>query len=129
MRSLHTGELPLRQVVIVELDGPNLSDNTLSGPIRQLLNSATELSAKVIEDLLTDQHYGYHIVSAVRDGMVPARLALLEIGPANHSRWLITANRLLRLWVSKHGLRGLNQKKKTAIYCGIHCWSVLSVNG
>ena len=46
------------------------------------------------------------MVCTIRDGVLPARLALLEIGPINHSRWLTTANRLLRLWVAKHGLKG-----------------------
>ena len=30
---------------------------------------------------------------------------MLEIGPVNHSRWLTTACRFLRLWVSKHRLK------------------------
>ena len=51
------------------------------------------------------EHYGYKIVCAIRNGVLPAGLALLEIGSVNHSRWLTTANRLLRLWVSKHGLK------------------------
>ncbi|KAG0715733.1 hypothetical protein GWK47_000101 [Chionoecetes opilio] len=98
------------------------------GPIGKLLDSATDfeinpnfthisvgpplikLPDKVIQDLSTDQHYDYKIVCAVRDGVLPAGLALLEIGPVNHSRWLTTANRLIRLWVSKHRLKGKNLK-------------------
>ncbi|KAG0693618.1 hypothetical protein GWK47_027440 [Chionoecetes opilio] len=101
--NLHTGELPLRHL-IVGLDGPTLSDKQLSGPIGKLLDSATDfeinpnftrisvgpplikLPNKVIQDLSTDQHYGYKIVCAVRDGVLPGGLALLEIGPVNHSR-------------------------------------------
>ena len=74
--NLHTNELPLRHL-IAHLDGPTLSHNQFSGPIGKLLASATDmdinpnftpiivgpplmkLSNKVIEDLSTDQHYGY----------------------------------------------------------------------
>jgi hypothetical protein len=142
--NLHTGELPLRHL-IVGLDGPTVSDNKFSGTIGKLLDSATELEVnlnftrisvgppliklpdKVIEDLSTDQHYGYKMVCAVRDGVLPAGLALLEIGPLNHSRWLTTANRLLRLWVSKHGLERKNLKNLKCIVefiIGVYypCW-------
>ena len=99
--NLHTGELPLRHL-IVDLDGPTLSNNKLFGPIGKLLDSATDfdinpnftqisvgpplikLPDKVIKDLSIDQYYGYKIVCAVRN------LALLEIGPVNLSRWLTT---------------------------------------
>ena len=42
--------------------------------------------------------------------MLPAKLALLEIGPVNHSHWLTKTNRFLRLWVSKHGHKGKSLK-------------------
>ncbi|KAG0725912.1 hypothetical protein GWK47_037650 [Chionoecetes opilio] len=142
--NLHTGELPLRHL-IVGLDGPTLSDKQLSGPIGKLLDSATDfeinpnftrisvgpplikLPDKVIQDLSTDQHYSYKIVCAVRDGVLPAGLALLEIGPVNHSRWLTTANKLLRFWVSKHGFTGKNLKNLHCIVefiIGVYypCW-------
>ena len=121
--NLHTNELPLRHLII-DLNGPTVSDSKFSGPIGKLLHSVTDLEIdpnfnkisvgppliklpeEVIQDLSTDQHYGYKIVCAIRDGVLPSNLALLEIGPVNHSCWLTTANRLLRLWVSKHGLKG-----------------------
>ena len=34
------------------------------------------------------------------------RLANLEIGPVSHARWLTTAMRFCRIWISKHGLKG-----------------------
>ena len=46
------------------------------------------------------------MVAAIRSGHVTDRLANLDIGPVNHSRWLTTANRFLRLWVSHHGFAG-----------------------
>ena len=110
--------------LIIDLDGLTISDSKFSGPIGKLLHFVVDLEInpnftqmsigpplikmpeEVIQDLSTDQHYGYKIVCAIRDGMFPSNLALLEIGPVNHSCWLTTANRLLRLWVSKHGLKG-----------------------
>ena len=118
---LHTGELPLRRLVTT-LDGKTLSNNQWSGPIGKLLDSATELeinpdftkvcvgpalpplSDEVIHDLSTDQSYGYRIATAIRTGVLPKDLALLEIGPVSHSRWLTTALRFMRIWISKHNL-------------------------
>ena len=117
--SLHTKELPLRHL-IGKLDGPTLSNNTFSGKIGKLLPTATDLDInpnfipirvgppllpltdEIISDLSTDQHYGYMMVNAIRSGVVPQRLPMLDVGPVNHSRWLTTANRLLRLYVSDH---------------------------
>ena len=74
-----------------------------------------KMPEEVIQDLSTDQHYGYKIVCAIRDGVFPSNLALLEIGPVNYSHWLTTANRLLRLWLSKLGLEGKILKKLLVI--------------
>ena len=125
--ALHTNELPLRHL-ITNLDGETLSNNKFSGPIGKILENVTdldinekftklkgsedliELSDNIIDDLSDDQKYGYKMVKAIREGHVPKYLELLEIGPINHSRWLTTANRILRLWVSKHDLKGKNLK-------------------
>jgi hypothetical protein len=125
--ALHTNELPLRHL-ITELDGKTLSNNKWSGKIGNMLDSATELeinpsfvkisfpeplvplSDTVVKDLSTDQAYGYRITQAIRTGILPTDLALLEIGPVSHSRWLTTANRICRIWVSKHSLKGSNLK-------------------
>ena len=66
------------------------------------------MPTEVVKDLSTDQFYAYKIHEAIRTGNMSARLALLEIGPVNHSRWLTTATRFLRIWCSKHGLKGKN---------------------
>ena len=115
--------MPLHHLTI-DLDGPTISDSKFSGPTGKLLHFVADLELnpnftqisigpslikmpeEVIQDLSTDQHYGYKIVGAIRDGVFPSNLALLKIGPVYHSRWLATVNRLLRLWVSKHGLKG-----------------------
>ena len=47
---------------------------------------------------------------AIRAGVVSVNLANMEIGPVNHSRWLTTGNRFMRLYVSKHGFKGKNLK-------------------
>ena len=65
----------------------------------------------ITKDIYTDKLYAYLIHEAIRTGHMSFRLALLEIGPVNNSRWLTTANRFLRIWCSKHGLRGQNYQK------------------
>ena len=67
-----------------------------------------ELEVDVIGDQSTDQKYGYMMVNAIRTGVVSVDLANMDIGPVNHSRWLTTANRFMRLYVSKHGFKGKN---------------------
>ena len=110
--------------MITAVDGETLSNNRWAGDIGKMLDSATELEinpsyAKIdigeplihlknetLRDLSADQSYGYQITQAIKTGHLPSHLALLEIGPVSHSRWLTTANRLCRMRVSKHGLKG-----------------------
>ncbi|XP_065663964.1 uncharacterized protein LOC136085927 [Hydra vulgaris] len=121
--ALHTNELPLKRLIKL-LDGESKSGKKWSGPFGSLLDEATNLeinpffskvetgeplinlSNDVVKDLSTDQYYGYQIVNAIRSGHVPQQLGLLEIGPVNMARWLTTANRICRIWVSHHGLQG-----------------------
>ena len=72
--------------------------------------SLVELPDSVVKDLNTDQKYGYKMVKMIQTGTVDPDLMELAVGPISHSRWLTTANRILRLYVSKHGLRGKNRK-------------------
>ena len=65
-----------------------------------------DLTDEVRKDLSTDQKYGYEMVKAIRSGLLSDRLANTNIGPVNHSRWLTTANRFLRMWVSRNGFKG-----------------------
>ena len=120
---LHLNELPLRHL-LQDLDGKTNSDHTFSGPIGKSLDNAVnleinpkfspiqigpaliELDQSIIDDLSTDQKYGYRMVMAIRAGKVYMDLANMDIGPICHSRWLTTANRLLRTWVGKHGFKG-----------------------
>ena len=120
---LHTNELPLRHLV-ADTDGPTSSDHTFAGPLGKALHSVTDLEPntsfsriivgpelikldqEVIDDLSSDQNFGYRMVSAIRSGSVPLDLQQLDIGPVYHARWLTTANRFLKMWVCKHGFRG-----------------------
>ena len=65
-----------------------------------------ELSDEVLKDMSTDQVYGWRIVQDIRSDNLTMDLGLLEIGPVNHARWLTTANRICRIWISNHGLKG-----------------------
>ena len=124
---LHLNELPLRHLVS-DLDGPTKSDTGFSGPLGKALATVTELPVKktfkavtigsdlielddeIVKDLSSDQKYGYEMVKAIRTGKLSPKLANLEIGPVCHSRWLTTANRFLRMWVSQHGFKGKEAK-------------------
>ena len=91
-----------------------------AGEISKRLDNATELEIddsfaklsigepllQLSDDVAKDQAYGYRITQAINTLELPADLALLKIGPLSHSRWLTTANRFCRIYVSKHGLSG-----------------------
>lgn len=48
-----------------------------------------------------DQKYLYRMVRAINDGVCDAKLAGLKPGPVSTARWLTTACRILRLYISK----------------------------
>ena len=73
------------------------------------------LPSDVIHDLSTDQHYGYRICSMIISGVVDEDLLTLQVGIINHARWLTTAGRFCRVYVSKHGLVGEDEKNLQAI--------------
>ena len=54
----------------------------------------------VVQNLSTDQYYGYRMAMAVILGEVDEDLALLEVGEIFHARWLTLACRILRYYVS-----------------------------
>ena len=55
---------------------------------------------EVVADLSHDQYYGYRICLAIMTGDLKADLALLEVGPLCHARWLTLACRILRYYAS-----------------------------
>ena len=114
---LHCNELPLRHL-FQTLDGTTSSPDSFSGPVGKSLKGCVSewgiaefvaisspdlpiLSEDLVDSLSSDQYYAYKICRAITKGYVEADLALLEIGPVVHSRWLTIACRILRLYVSK----------------------------
>lgn len=110
---LHLNELPLRHL-FQHLDGETSGPKSFTGPIGKALgdcedkpvteflpipssNLPTEIDKA---DLSTDQEYLYNMCAAVAKGHCPPELAMRKPGPVVHSRWLTTASRLLRLYVS-----------------------------
>ena len=108
---LHANELPLRHL-IENLDGKTSGPYGFTGPIgKQLLsceNNAivkfeiinAEVSNIDLNDLSTDQKYLFEIHRAITKGICPPDLATRNLGKMAHSRWITTANRILRLYVS-----------------------------
>ena len=47
--------------------------------------------------------------------MIDEELLMLNVGKLDHSRWNTTANRFLRLYLSKHGLKGKDLKNLNEI--------------
>lgn len=52
-------------------------------------------------EIRADQRYLYEMVKAVASGECSERLASIKPGPVNQARWLTTASRILRLYVTK----------------------------
>ena len=87
---------------------------------------------EVINDLSTDQAYAYRIMKMITTGVVDRELLQLQIGKVSHSRWLTTAIRFCRLWVSKHGQTGEDMKNFRAIMewaiIYLHMWFEIKAN-
>ena len=108
---LHTNELPLRHLM-KELDGGTSGPENFAGLVGKRLACCEELdivdfkavSATKItideSDLSWDQKYLLSMFNSIRNGSVPTHLALQKPGLINHSRWLTTASRILRLYVA-----------------------------
>ncbi|XP_050309269.1 uncharacterized protein LOC126745454 [Anthonomus grandis grandis] len=109
---LHANELPLRHI-LQHLDGETTGPQAFRGPIGKLLNDCEKLPSVEFSiiacelpdidtnlELSTDQKYLYEICLAIKNGYCSESLLKRDPGRLVHSRWLITANRLLRLYVS-----------------------------
>ena len=109
---LHANELPLRHLV-AKLDGKTSGPKGFSGEVGKKLENceqkevidfdpiSSELTVVDRDQLSTDQQYMYEIHRAVVSGECSPELARRNPGKMAHSRWLTTANRLLRLYVSE----------------------------
>ena len=64
-----------------------------------------DLPTAVMEDLSTDQEHAYILFKAVTSLNISFDHAALQCGTMDHSRWLTTANRVMKLWMSEHGLQ------------------------
>lgn len=107
---LHGNELPLRHL-IKKLDGETTGPTGYTGVIGKQLQSCEKLaivSFKKINVIVpevdpnilsTDQKYLLEISVAISNGVVSKSLAQKQPGKLAHSRWLTTANRILRLYV------------------------------
>lgn len=152
---LHCNELPLRHLFL-KLDGRTVGPNAFSGPLgKQLQNCETlpvvsfekitsELPFVDSADLSTDQKYLYEITSAISKNSFSADLINRNPGKMNHSRWLTTANRILRLYVAtvrpSSNLRKLAKfvvkvyapvwfeikGKPSCRYGALHLWSMIN---
>jgi len=108
---LHTNELPLRHLMRY-LDGKTTGPECFSGPIGSALTNCDQLAICKFEpiagklpeltcsDLSTDQRYLYEICESVIHGICSEELGRRNPGKMAHSRWLTTANRILRLYVA-----------------------------
>ncbi|GBO16977.1 hypothetical protein AVEN_138197-1 [Araneus ventricosus] len=108
---LQFNELPFLHLFL-NLDGETTAPISFSGPLATRLSKSEKLpvvnfksiKCKVLEIerkiLIKDQNYLLDISYAIKSGSSPEELTVREPGPLSHSRWLTTANRALRLYVS-----------------------------
>src|SRR6218665_1290215 len=106
-------DLPLRHL-FEALDGATTGPRGFPGSIGKRLVTCSEQPVSSFEpvqlteqlsnvdqkELSTDQRYLMEICNSIRIGECGVDLAMRNPGCLNHSRWLTTANRVLRLYVS-----------------------------
>lgn len=113
--ALHFNELPLREYFTL-LDGETVGPTQFSGEIGKMLTNCEQqpvgkfvkifsddlpvLNNSVVKDLSQDQRYLYEICHCIQNGSVNNSLAMKSPGTMVHSRFLTTANRILRLYVA-----------------------------
>ena len=113
---LHSNELPLRHLLI-NLDGKTSGPGQFTGPVgkalyetkfenapviqfQQIQADDIDISDEYISELSSDQKYLLKMYRAVSSGFCEESLASQKPGKMAHSRWLTTASRALRLYVS-----------------------------
>lgn len=111
---LHLNELPFR-ALLEKLDGAYTSKGTLSGPIGKKLNEVEtfpvvafekiDFHCNILNDdsvsLSTDQKYLFDMCRGISSGNVSPNLANQSIGVLSRARWVTTASRNLRLYISE----------------------------
>lgn len=112
---IHCNELPLRHLIIT-VDGTSKSPTEFKGPIGKKLSSVENLKivrfnpinlpnelsniSHIRDKLSTDQQYLFDVCCAISTGICSKSLEKRSPGKMNHARWLTTANRVLRLYMS-----------------------------
>ena len=124
---LHINELPLREVVKIEI-GETKCKTSLKGNIGSMLPTVTDLPSTamsfkqihtdaffelphhVVSDLSSDQHYAYLMWKTIcnKDIVSWNIVKNLQVGPLAKSRWLTMALRLCRLFISDRDSRDLD---------------------
>lgn len=109
---LHGNELPLRHLISFtgcQTSGPNAFSGGIGEYIKNCQNRPIKKFKKIptaelpfidAKELSTDQNYLFNICMAVISGVCPEQLSKKDPGRLVHSRWLTTANRILRYYVS-----------------------------
>lgn len=110
----HGNELPLRHLHKF-LDGKTAGPKSYSGNIGKALENCEKQTVidfqriegnlpdqlRALSDLSSDQKYLLEICLAVSSGVCTPDLAARSPGKLSHARWLTTANRILRLYISQ----------------------------
>lgn len=112
---LHFNELPLKKL-FHHFDGVTVGPKQFSGPIGKMLTGCKQRQIqdfnpvfsddlpvwpdKAVKELSVDQRYLYEMCHAIQSGFVSQALEKKEPGALVHSRFLTTANRILRYYVS-----------------------------
>lgn len=105
----HANELPLRHL-FKHLDGDTVGPKAFSGIIGKALSTCENLPVVLFNkietelpnrttDISSDQQYLYDLCKAISTGICSKNLQYRSPGKMAHSRWLTTANRLLRLYI------------------------------
>ena len=113
---IHAIERPLLHLIKV-LDGPTDGPESWSGPIGRVITQDVEnmelaifkviensnfpnCPDEVINKLNTDQKYAYKICRVIITGIIPKGFPAQHPGRMCHARWLTTASRILRVYIS-----------------------------
>jgi len=112
IRLLHANELPLRHL-LQKLDGVTHGPKSFSGPIGKSIQACENMPVVAFSpisldnfpcldsaDLRNDQKHLYDICQVIASGNCPEDIDNRKPGPVVHCRWLTTASRILRLYIS-----------------------------
>lgn len=83
------------------LAGKALSDceNTTVAQFSPVMGNVPDIEQRIVDQLSTEQKYLFEMCQAIKSGYCAPVLANRQPGKMAHSRWVTTANRILRLYV------------------------------